>query len=184
MSLHDFENAIRSKEHEYVGVFDEKGNLLIAGTSYRNGSVAIPNLDPRFAAAATITHNHPSGGDRGIGGTFSEADMKVLGATKINAMRAVANGKGEHTYIMQKSTTRTADPTALYNAATRIANTKQMESTGSALVKRVEQKFAAQGKTMTQAQKSSIYLGAMKNTWKSVGAQTGYDYTPLKKAPW
>ena len=184
MSLHDFENAIRGKSNEYVGVFDSSGNLLIAGTSYQKGSVAVPNLDPRFANASIVTHNHPSDGGRGIGGTFSEADIKMLGLTGVNAVRAVANGKGEHTYIMQKSTTRSANPNGLVKAAERIKSSARMSKTGQTTLAQVEKKLAAQGKTLTGTQKSAIYLGSMKNTWKSVAEKNGYDYIPLKKAPW
>lgn len=185
MSLHEFENAIRGKSVEYIGVFDSGGKLALAGTSYNKGSVTVPARDPRFPQNdAVITHNHPSGGGRGLGGTFSEADIKMLAQTNAKSIRAVANGRGEHTYIMQKSTTRTADTHGLARAVQNVETSGAMKAAGNKALDTVRKKFKASGKTLTTEQTNSIYLGGMKNVWRDVANKNGYDYVPLKKAPW
>ena len=72
MSIHEFENAIREKSVEYVGLFDKDGKLVVAGTSNNKGAVAIPTMHPDFEKAVTLTHNHPNGDKRVIGGLFPQ----------------------------------------------------------------------------------------------------------------
>lgn len=181
MSLHDFENAIRSKSNEYIGVFDKGGNLVIAGTSGNSGSVAMPNIPTGYNNSdLTITHNHPSGGNRGIGGTFSPADISQLAQGGYYQIRAVTSGKGEHTYIMRS--TSSSNGSGLYLDA--LSSMSKMKAIGTSKSIAVQQKFTSRNIKMTPAQRSAVYLGAMKNYWKPVAEQNGYEYITLKKAPW
>lgn len=181
MGLHDFENAIRAKAQEYIGVFDKGGNLIIAGTSGKSGSVAMPVIPPGYNNAdLTVTHNHPSGGTRGLGGTFSPADITQLAQNGFSQMRAVANGKSEHTYIMR--TTSASNPVALIGAAA-VSNTK-IHKAAVAGQKSIVDAMTGKGINVSQKQRSIAYLGSIKNYWKPVAESSGYEYITLKKAPW
>ena len=181
MSLHQFENAIRDKKSEYLGGFDANGNLVVAGTSYLKGSVALPTGHPDFNKITTLTHNHPSNTDRPLGGTFSQADVKVLGTyPHLNSVRVVANGRGEHSYIMQKITGR-ANPQGLLNDAGSSAMRTKMRNMGNANMVRVQ---ASVGRKLTPSEASRAYIGVIKKDWVDFAEKNGYTYTPLKKAPW
>ncbi len=181
MGLHDFENSIRSEKYEHIGVFDSSGKLIVAGTSRNTGSVAPPVLPAGLdTSTLTVTHNHPSGGDRGIGGTFSPADVSMLARKGYGQIRAVGNGKSEHTYIMRK--TANANSAGLLSAANSAKPT--MKAIGNRTLKAVQTKLSGSGKSLTPAQSSAIFLGAMKNYWKGVASNNGYEYITLKKAPW
>lgn len=181
MALHDFENAIRSKNVEYIGVYDGNGNLIVAGTSNRKGSVAMPDLPAGTdRSTLTVTHNHPSGDGRGIGGTFSPADIGMLAQGGYSQIRAVANGRSEHTYMMTR--TSQANPNKLLNNISSAKTT--MQNMGSSKAQEVKNRLANAGKSMSQTQYNAVYLGAMKNYWKGVAQSSGYEYVTLKKAPW
>lgn len=182
MSLHEFENAIRGKSSEYLGGFDKDGNLIVAGTSGEKGSVVIPTGHPEFSKITTITHNHPSDANRPLGGTFSEADVQILGRySQLNSMRAVANGKGEHSYIMNKSGRKTANSDGLRVSAQNAELSGKLDRMGNANVARVQQNV---GRPLTNAEINRAYIGGMKKAWTDIAKQNGYDYIPLKKAPW
>ena len=76
MTIHQFENAVRDKSVEYIGLYDKDGKLIVAGTSNNKGAVAIPTGHPNFKDAVTLTHNHPYKGRRIIGHNHTEATMK------------------------------------------------------------------------------------------------------------
>lgn len=40
----EFEEKIRGKSVEYVGLHDENGKIVVAGTSYNSGAVGIPTI--------------------------------------------------------------------------------------------------------------------------------------------
>lgn len=182
MSLHEFENAIRGKSTEYLGGFDKDGKLIVAGTSGEKGAVVVPTGHPDFAKVTTLTHNHPSDANRPLGGTFSEADIQVLGKySQLNSMRAVANGKGEHSYIMQKSGRRTANPGGLTIAALRAEATNKLDKMGNSAVAKARKNV---GRPLTTAEYNRVFIGGMKKAWTDIAKQNGYDYVPLKKAPW
>lgn len=46
MTMHEFENAIRDKKTEFIGIYDKNGKLIVAGTSGNKGSVAVPSNAP------------------------------------------------------------------------------------------------------------------------------------------
>ena len=182
MSMHEFENAIRSRPHEYIGEFDANGKLIVAGTSRSNGSVVVPTGHPEFGKITTLTHNHPSDSNRPLGGTLSEADVKILGRySNLNSMRAVANGHGEHSYIMQQSPGKIANHAGLRAAATSAEKSGQLARMGQAAVAKFQRNV---GRPLTQSETSRAYIGGMKNAWNYIAKQNGFDYILLKKAPW
>lgn len=182
MSLHEFENAVRGKSTEYLGGFDKDGNLIIAGTSGKKGAVIVPTGHPDFSKITTITHNHPSDANRPLGGTFSEADVKILGRySQLNSMRAVASGKGEHSYIMQKSSSGKANPSGLKNAALSAEMTNKLSAMGNSAVAKARKNV---GRPLTTAEYNRVFIGGMKNAWSDIAKHNGYDYITLKKAPW
>lgn len=190
MKLHEFENAIRDRKTEYIGLFDANGDLIVAGTSGRNGSVAIPTGHPEFSKAVTLTHNHPSDGGRGIGGTFSEADVAnhaflqmANHAPNLKQTRAVASGKGENTYIIQNGAN--ADTRALYQMATRFKINNTLRKQGTKTLDAVRSVVALKyGKKLSSDEESSIWLGGIKRVWKDNTAKVGFDYIEVKKPRW
>ena len=75
MSVEEFERRTRNRKNEYVGLYDDNGKIIIAGTSYNKGAVAIPTTHPSFKKVNSLTHNHPYHGERQLGGSFSGADV-------------------------------------------------------------------------------------------------------------
>lgn len=182
MSMHEFENAIRGRSHEYIGGFDDNGKLIVAGTSNSRGSVVVPTGHPEFSRITTLTHNHPTDSTRPLGGTLSEADVKILGRySNLNSMRAVASGRGEHSYIMQKSSGKTANHAGLMAAAIRAETSGKLAAMGRQAVIKYQKNV---GRTLTQAETNQAYIGGMKNAWNAIARQNGFDYVRLKKAPW
>lgn len=182
MSMHEFENAVRGRKQEYIGGFDENGKLVVAGTSNNKGAVVVPTGHPEFKNIKTLTHNHPSDTNRPVGGTLSEADVKILGKYhNLNSMRAVASGKSEHSYIMQKSSNKTANHNGLLTDATFAENSGRLARMGNEAVAKFQKSV---GRPLTTAEINSAYIGGMKNAWKDIARRNGFDYIPLKKAPW
>lgn len=182
MSMHEFENAIRSRPHEYIGGFDVDGKLIVAGTSRSNGSVIVPTGHPDFGKITTLTHNHPSDSRRPLGGTLSEADVKILGRYgNLNSMRAVASGRGEHSYIMQQSYGKTANHAGIMSAAIKAEKSGQLSRMGQAAVAKFQKNV---GRPLTEAETNRAFIGGMKNAWNAIAKQNGFDYVRLKKAPW
>ena len=188
MSMHEFENAVRDKTVEYIGVFDEDGNLVVAGTSYNPHKVAIPTNHPRWNEVHDLTHNHPyrpaDDPDRTIGASFSEADVKnhvLLGLR--GETRAVSNGPNENTYIFRaKPGAKTNKPAML--KITREFGAKFNRSATTQLNK-VSKRLAKQGKKLTPGQRNQVTLGAAKKVWKSHAVEkAGYEYIEVKKAHW
>lgn len=186
MNLMEFENMIRDRKSEFIGIFDKNGKLLIAGTSGLKGKVAVPTNDPRMKGAYILTHNHPYSGNRGIGGTFSEADMYVHASLKLKQTRAVSNGrisrgKKERVHIMQSK--KNADYEKLYGAVSKIEKTKQLSKTGKATVEKVEKNLNKKNKSLSRTQRSSAYLGGMKKIYKNNKSiqDAGFEYYDVKR---
>lgn len=181
MSLHDFENEIRGKSVEYIGIFDENGTLMVAGTSNSKGHVALPDLPQGTDySKLTLTHNHPSGNGRGLGGTFSPADIKNHAEFGFKQTRAVANGRGEHSYII--TTMPNANPAGLKNFASNAGTA--MRNRGNALIAKVQKQFDARGQNVPLELYNKLYLGSQKKFWAGEAEKNGYQYIALKKAPW
>ena len=181
MDLHKFENTIRDRKTEYVGIFDEKGKLIKATTSGSSDHAGIPE---EAAGAAVLTHNHPYQGGRMIGGTFSEADVINHIQLGIGTTRAVTNGPNENTYIL--ATKAGSNPRTLYSAAVMSRDNGKMEKIGTDAFTRVSADMKKKGYTDAQVQSKlgQIYIGSMKNFWKTEAANAKYDYIEVKKARW
>jgi hypothetical protein len=184
LSLHEFEDKIRDKDVEYMGVFDKDGNLMIAGTSYNEGNVSFPMDVVDWSKAETFTHNHPNGGDRGIGGSFSGKDVSNAAKYNIN-VRAVASGKGEHTYILNKNREITSsDRKGLEKYIAKNYRTSKdfarRDKARNTLIKNV----TAKGRTPTEAEKSAAWLGMNKKNWKNRLEKYGFTYAESKKPRW
>ncbi len=188
MSKHEFENAIRDKTVEYIGVFNDKGELLVAGTSYNPHAVVVPTNHPRWNEVTDLTHNHPykpkDEPHRTIGATFSTADVEnhirlgLKGET-----RAVSNGPNENTYIFR------AKAGAKQNSNAFLKHSAKSETawhkTSSKKVKEVEERLAKQGKTLSPSQRKQIVYGTAKHSWKAKAVEkSGYEYIEVKKARW
>ncbi len=182
-SVHEFENAIRDKPTEHIGVFDKDGKLLVAGTSGNKGSVAVPTSHEEFKNAYTITHNHPYQGGRVIGGSLSGADVQNhLSFGLKGDTRAVSNGPNENTYIfrarqgVKQNATRMAQ--IAHDADTRYSQIYAKN------IKKVTEKLAKQGKTLGD-KSEQVGIGAMKRVWKNAKVERyGYEYVEVNKARW
>lgn len=184
MPLHEFENLIRDRKHEYIGLADEHGNIIIAGTSYKEGSVAVPQNHPDFNKARTLTHNHPRNKERPIGATFSDADVinHAILSNVVNQTRAVSSGKNENTYILKAGNGK-INPAGLHKYASNIS--KKMDRIANEAIQKASKKFAKQGKKLTRSQANQIGLGSIKRVWKGDNVKKyGFDYIEVKKARW
>ena len=183
MSMHEFENAIRDKSVEYVGLFDANGKLVVAGTSNHKEAVAIPTGHPDFKKAVILTHNHPNGDNRVIGGSFSSKDIKNhirLGFA--GESRAVANGPNENTYIFRAKRGAKRNSYKMMAAADKVE--KEYESRAQKSVNSVRRKLAAKGKTLN-GKDNQAYIGTAKRMWKDSGMEKfGYEYVEVKKKRW
>lgn len=188
MSVHEFENAVRDKTVEYIGLFDDKGNLVVAGTSYNPGRVAIPTNHPNFKEVQTLTHNHPykpvDDPNRTIGASFSDADVRnhVLFGFK-GETRAVSNGPNENTYIFRAKSGAKQNNTAMLKYTSEFKD--RFNKKAVANLNKVNSRLAKEGKKLTEGQKNQVTLGAAKRVWKNhaVG-KAGYEYIEVKKAHW
>ena len=188
MSLHEFENAVRDKPVEYIGIFDGDGNLIIAGTSHHSGRVSIPDRHPKFKEAQTLTHNHPykpaDDPNRTIGASFSEDDVRnhVLFGLK-GETRAVTNGPNENTYIFRAKAGTKQNKLAMIRYAKEFKARFDYKSVVT--LDKVNKRLAQQGKRLTEGQKNQVMLGAAKSVWKSHNVEkAGYEYIEIKKARW
>lgn len=177
MSLKQFEDNIRGKSVEYVGLFEsESGQLIIAGTSNSKGHVAIPAMPAGTDySKITLTHNHPSGAERGnIGGTFSPADVENHARMGFAQTRAVTSGTGEHAYILR--TTANSDSSKLLKNIPNVES--NIRSKGNALVKIVEKNI---GTKLEKSQQTAVYLNSLKRMWAKAATDAGYEYYVQKK---
>ena len=166
MSLHEFENAVRDKTVEYIALYDKDGKLVVAGTSYNKGAVAVPERHPKFKDAVTLTHNHPYQGGRIIGGSFSGADISNhLHLGLKGETRAVSNGPNENTYIFRAKSGAKQNQKKMndiINQAEKDYSTKAPQNRA-----RVEKKLAKQGKSLN-GRGNQVYIGTMKRLWKNI----------------
>lgn len=176
MSLKEFEDNIRGRSVEYVGYFDENGQMLIAGTSNSKGHVALPTMPAGTDySKITLTHNHPSGADRGgIGGTFSPADVKNHAIYGFAQTRAVTSGTGEHVYILR--TTANSDSSKLLKNIPNMKN--KMKSKGGNIINTIEKNT---GKKLDRSQRMAVYLNSVKRIWAQTANDAGYEYYVQKK---
>lgn len=183
MSIHQFENAVRDKSVEYVGLFDKNGNLIIAGTSNNKGAVAIPTGHPNFKDAITLTHNHPYQGGRIIGGSFSAADVQNhLRLGLKGETRAVSNGPNENTYIFRAKKGVSQQTKRMIAVADKMNN--RYKSTANKMLNKVRKDLSAQGKSLN-GKDNQVYIGAAKKLWKSTDvSRYGYEYIEVNKSRW
>lgn len=188
MTKHEFENAIRDKTVEYIGVFNDKGELLVAGTSYSPNAVGVPTNHPRWNEVHDLTHNHPykpaNEPNRTIGATFSTADVEnhiTLGIK--GETRAVSNGPNENTYIFRAKAGAKQNKNAFLKHSQKSEGVWNRDSAKK--VKEVEKRLSKQGKTLSPSQRNQIVYGTAKHSWKSKAVErSGYEYIEVKKSHW
>lgn len=88
---------------------------------YKGNKNSCPVPSPVFDIATTFTHNHPRGkGEEGLlGGTFSQADLKIFGNKKVKTFRASA---AEGTYSISKG--QFFDRLGFFHYQTNLSNTE------------------------------------------------------------
>lgn len=183
MDLHTFENAIRDKSTEYIGIFDKDGNLVIAGTSGNKGSVAIPSNHPEFSKIHNLTHNHPYGDGRVIGGSFSEADVQNHLRLNIQGeTRAVTNGPNENTYIFRAKAGTKQNVNGMIKAASKVG--RDYKAKAQKTLDEVNKKLQKQGKSLN-GKTNQVYIGTAKRLWKNANVDKyGYEYIDVTKKRW
>nr|DAP15363.1 MAG TPA: hypothetical protein [Caudoviricetes sp.] len=166
----DFEEKIRGKNVEYVGLYDENGKIVVAGTSYNSGAVGIPTSHPNFNKATRLTHNHPTDSTRVLGGSFSGADVYNHVTLNLNSTRAVAK---EKTYTIQKSKTfkRNDAKRMLKKAST---SDTMWDKGARKLLSKVNKD------SLTHENIQTIKLGYGTRVWKNLTKNSGYDYIEKK----
>lgn len=180
LTVREFEDKIRTSEHEYVGLVNKQGVVYLAGTSYQKGSVGIPVGHPDFKKSVGHTHNHPSSGDRMIGATFSGADVENMATFKHSFVRACASWPNENTYILRTRKGARHDYSALRTYAAKSED--KINRIVDSEYEKAETKINAKGKHLSKQHKNQIALGAVKKVWKSPEVQkAGFEYIEIKK---
>ena len=176
MTVQEFENAVRDRKVEYIGLYNDDGKIMIAGTSYNKGGVAIPTEHPDFNKINSFTHNHPYQGGREIGGSFSGADARA--GTFFGAKTIRATSK-EKTYVLRPKNPSASQKATMYNRATKVDSKWREEA--SKRVARVKKQFEKSGKKWTSAMENKVYLGYGTRLWKNLTRNSGYEYVEIKQ---
>ena len=164
MTIHQFENAVRDKSVEYIGLYDKDGKIIVAGTSNNIGAVAIPTGHPRFKDAVTLTHNHPYQGGRIIGGSFSGADVQNhLRFGFKGETRAVSNGPNENTYIFRAKKGVNQNTTKMTSIANKMDS--RYKATAQKTLDAVRKDLSSRGKSLN-GMDNQVYIGTAKKTWE------------------
>lgn len=166
MDINEFKKTIKDRKVEWIGLYDEKGKIIIAGTSNNKGKVAIPTSHPSFSKVKNMTHNHPSDGARPIGGTFSGADVKNHVLLKFKTTSAIAK---EREYYIKSNTNINS------NKAYRVANKADnyLKTQGSKAIAKAK----AKGIKMNNKTSSQIYLGTATKYWRENLKKVGITYS-------
>lgn len=180
-TLKQYENAIRNRKSEYVGIFDNNGKLVYAGTSRNAGSVAFPSDKAR--GADTLTHNHPYYGGRTVGGTFSGEDVMNHSAFGMRQTRAVSNGPNENTYILRNRAGSRQNSAEMFKYAARNSNASgNPQRIMSKAWDNAQEKAQRRGKSVPESKRGQVELGSLKQVWKSKSVSDyGYEYIEIKK---
>lgn len=166
----EFEEKIRGKNVEYIGLYDENGKIVVAGTSYNSGAVGIPTSHPDFNKATRLTHNHPADSTRVLGGSFSSADVVNNSLLNLNSTRAVAT---EKTYTIQKSKSfKNSDRKRMIKRAS--TSDAKWDSGANKLLAKVNKS------SLTHENIQTIKLGYGTRVWKNLTKNSGYDYIEKK----
>lgn len=166
----EFEEKIKGKNIEYVGLYDENGRIVIAGTSHNSGGVGIPTTHPDFYKVTRLTHNHPADKNRVLGGSFSSADVINNSSLNLNSTRAVAN---EKTYTIQKSKSfKDSDRKRMLLRA--VISDSAWNKGANKLLSKVNKK------SLTHKNIQTITLGYGTRVWKNLTKNSGYDYIEKK----
>ncbi len=170
MNYLEFEEKIRSKNVEYVGLYDENGKIVVAGTSYNSGAVGIPTSHPDFNKVTRLTHNHPADERRVLGGSFSGADVINNSTLNLNSTRAVAK---EKTYTIQKSKSfKESDRNKMIKRAR--TSDKKWDDGANKLLSKVNKA------NLTHENIQTIRYGYGTRVWKNLTKNSGYDYIERK----
>ena len=165
----DFEEKIRGKNVEYVGLYDETGKIVVAGTSYNSEAVGIPTSHPDFNKATRLTHNHPADATRLLGGSFSSADVVNNSLLNMNSIRAVAK---EKTYTIQKS--KTFKESDRRRMSIKALKSDTIWDKARKLLSKVN------NGSLTHKNIQTIKLGYGTRVWKNLTKNSGYDYIEKK----
>ncbi len=183
MTIHQFENAVRDKSVEYIGLYDKDGKLIVAGTSNNKGAVAIPTGHPNFKDAVTLTHNHPYKGRRIIGGSFSGADVQNhLRFGFKGETRAVSNGPNENTYIFRAKKGVNQNTEKMTSIANKMNS--RYKATAQKTLDAVRKDLSSRGKSLN-GRDNQVYIGTAKKLWKKANVNRyGYEYIEVNKSRW
>ena len=176
MSRTEYERRIRNRKVEWIGMYDENDNILIAGTSNNKGAVAVPTTHPDFKKATRMTHKHPADmKTRYVGGPLSEPDVMVATSKGFNSVRAVSPENKDYQFARVRETK--TGTSRLYKNAVKIASTNAYSKAGNQAVKKVNAKLKSQGKNMSQKVYDQVYLGVGKHIWQNAQKSTGWEYS-------
>lgn len=169
------EKKRESAKIEYgVGVRND-GSTVVKEFKGGKDSCPVPSLVLDVATA--FTHNHPRGkGEEGLlGGTFSQADLKIFGQRKVKTFRASA---AEGTYSITKG--QFFDRLGFFHYQTNLSDTemKAHNSRKSSYLKDVANKKITYGQYMKKCDDSFNKMLVNVHNGLLAGQQKyGYNYT-------
>lgn len=165
MTLQEIEDGvIRGLGHEELFALDKDGKIIRAYKGNSN-SVAFDGA-LLLEDGATVTHNHPIGGE-GYGGTFSIIDVKNMAMSNWAEHRAVSHGPNEYNYIIRR--TANSDGNGLYN---RIA--RDQADLNRQIMAAANNARGLEG--LSAARRRQIYTGILDNYYSRVLPEYGFEY--------
>ena len=176
MSVTQFEERVGKYRSEYIGLYDDNGKIMIAGTSYDKGAVSIPTTHPDFKKINSMTHTHPIEGTRQLGGSLSGADVQNTAILNFKSVRARAP---EKTYMLRASKGTKQNAKKLYGIAT--LTDKKWDKNARTRITKIKKKLSQKGKKISGATENKIYLGYGTRYWKRALTGTGYEYIEIRK---
>ncbi len=176
MTVQQFEERVGKFKSEYIGLYGDDNRIIIAGTSYNQGSVAIPTTHPDFNKTHSMTHTHPANGTRQLGGSLSGADVQNTALLNLRTVRARAP---EKTYILRAKKGAKQNSGRLYGIATQ--SDKKWDRNARIRISKINNRLKKGNKQLSSKVQQRIYLGYGTRLWKRSLDNTGYEYIEIRK---
>lgn len=156
-------------DHEQLHVIDGYG-FTIAAVDGGEGSVGFTKKALRNAVGNTVTHNHPRSNKKVMGGTFSLADIKMLGKSGAKQIRASAR---EGTYVLQPRNQQQAQK--YYQYVTSPAGHKKLREITKTAIYKLPKRRLKKKTTVINTQ-----MAAINEFYKQTAPNFGLKYYVLR----
>lgn len=156
-------------DHEQLHVIDAHG-FVVAAVDGGEGSVGFTQKVFRNSKGNITTHNHPRSDKKTMGGTFSFADIKMLGKSGAKQTRASAK---EGTYVLQARNQQQAQK--YYQYVTSPAGHKKLREITKTAIYKLPKRRLKKKTTVFNTQ-----LAALNEFYKQTAPSFGLKYYVLR----